>query len=216
MRSRHGRWRVVLLSAVAVLALMWKQPAAAVDSEISAGTRFMVELRDKIDAKKTKRGKKFEARTLEPLQSADGRFIRVGAKLKGQVSYAEDNQLILRFDRIESGSYNLPIFASVTRVVDERGVHSKPGDEGEIKADGARGKDAAIGAGVGGGIGAAAGAIVSGGGGKETAMGAGAGAVLGALIGAASGGKDLVLPAGTRLEVQLDRPLYLPYRASYY
>ncbi len=42
---------------------------------------------------------------------------------------------------------------------------------------------------------------------KRTRLGAGAGAGTGAAIGAASGGKDLNLREGTRIEFQLDRPL---------
>ena len=181
--------------------------SAAVQSEVPAGTRFLVEMRDTLKAEKVKRGKKFEARTLEALPTADGRIIPAGAKLKGKVSYADDNELMLRFEEIQFDGQKQPIIASVLGVVGEKGVKSRLGKEGEIEGKGSRGKRAAIGAAVGGGIGTAVG--VTKGGSKDTAIAAGSGAALGALIGAAAGGPELVLDKGTRIQLRLDRPLWL-------
>ena len=192
---------------VALLATCLAIPAAADQKEIAQGTRFMVELRDKLEAKKAKPGKKFTAITLEALETSDGTMIPSGSKLKGKVSYVEGNKMVLRFERIETRYGKFPIVASVVSVVGERDVKDNVGPEGEIKAEGGRGKGAAIGAIVGGGIGAAIGA--SQGGGKGAAIGAGVGGGSGALIGAAAGGKDLVLQKGARLEVELERPLTL-------
>ncbi len=200
-----------LFACMAVLVAVFgfaAHPAwAVVQSEVPAGTRFLVELRDTLKAEKVKRGKKFEARTLEALPTADGRIIPAGAKLKGKVSYADDNELMLRFEEIQFDGQKQPIVASVLGVVGEKGVKSKVGKEGEIEGKGSRGKSAAIGAAVGGGIGTAVG--VTKGSSKDTAIAAGSGAALGALIGAAAGGRDLVLDKGTRIELQLDRPLWL-------
>src|SRR5712692_199295 len=169
-------------------------------SEIPAGTHFLVELRDRLEAKKVKPGKKFEARTLEALRAADGRTINAGAKLKGRVSHVEHNKMMLRFEEIDTGRGKEPIIANVVRVAGEKDVKAKTDREGEIQASGHRGRDAAIGAGVLGGIGAAIGAKEAGG--KGAAMGAGAGAGAGGLIGASAGGKDLVLTEGTRIELE--------------
>ena len=86
-------------------------------SEVPQGTRFLVELRDTLKAEKVKRGKKFDARTLEALPTADGRIIPAGAKLKGKVSYADDNKLMLRFEEIQVDGRKQPIIASVLGVV---------------------------------------------------------------------------------------------------
>ena len=196
--------------ALAVMVLLASATAAHSQGEVPAGTRFLVELRDNLDAKKVKPRKKFEARTLEPLRTEDGRYIEPGAKLKGRVSYVEDNKMILTFERIETRRGKVPIVATVAGVPYEKGVNKKAGNEGEIKASGSRGKSAGIGAAVGAGIGAAVGATQ--GGGKGAAIGAGAGAAGGALIGAASGGRDLVLHKGARLELVLVRPLYFARR----
>lgn len=193
--------------AAALLATCLAIPAAADHKEIAQGTRFMVELRDKLEAKKAKPGEKFTAITLQALETSDGTMIPSGSKLKGKVSYVEGNKMVLRFERIETRYGKFPIVASIVSVVGERDVKDNVGPEGEIKAEGGRGKGAAIGAIVGGGIGAAIGA--SQGGGKGAAIGAGVGGGSGALIGAAAGGKDLVLQKGARLEVELEHPLTL-------
>ena len=204
---RHLIQKPFLWLAICAVALTAVPPLTADSAEIPAGTRFLVELRDKLEAGKVKRGKKFEVRTLEALEASDGSMIPAGAKLKGRVSYAEDNKIMLRFERIETRRGKWPIVASVVQVVGEKDVQRKPGEEGEIKADSNRGKSAAIGAVIGGGIGSAVGAQQ--GGGRGAAIGAGTGAAAGALIGAAAGGKDLVLEKGARLELQLDRTLLL-------
>lgn len=184
-------------------------PALAGQSEVPAGTRFLVELRDKLEGKKIKRGKDFEARTLEALRASDGSVISAGAKLKGRVSSVQDNKMLLRFEQIETSRGRAPIVATVVNVIGEKDVRKKAGEEGEIRASGGRGKSTAIGAAVGAGIGAAVGASQAGQ--KGAAIGAGTGAAAGALIGAAAGGKDLVLEKGTRLELELDRPLVFAY-----
>jgi len=199
---------VGMLVLLAVFGFAADPAWAAVQSEVPAGTRFLVELRDTLKAEKVKRGKKFDARTLEALPTADGRIIPAGAKLKGKVSYADDDELMLRFEEIEFEGRKQPIVASVLGVVGEKGVKSNVGKEGEIEAKGGRGKNAAIGAAVGGGAAAAVGAAKKTSG-KNTAIAAGSGAAIGALIGAAAGGRDLVLDKGTRIQLQLDRPLWL-------
>ena len=210
MRIQPQRTAAWLLVAILTVALAPADLRAALVSEIPAGTRFLVELRDKLDANKIKRGKKFEVRTLEALRGNDGSWVPAGAKLKGRVSYVESKQMILRFERIETRRGTYPVIASLIQVRDEKDVERKLGQEGEVRADTNRGKSAAIGAAVAGGIGAAVGAKQ--GGGKGAAIGAGTGAAIGALIGAATGGKDLVLQEGARLELQLDRPLLIEQR----
>lgn len=203
------RKQAAALLMLALGALAAAAPAAA-QSEVPAGSRFLVELRDKLEARRVKPGKKFSARTLEALRAHDGRAIPAGAKLRGRVSHARDNELILRFEDIETPRGRVPLVATVVGVPGEKHVRAGAGKEGEISASSGRGKRAAIGAAVGAGAGAAIGA--SQGGGKGAAIGAGTGAAAGAVIGAASGGRDLRLEKGARLELQLDRPLHFRSR----
>ena len=202
-RMRLGRYAA---SVVALACALGWIPAARAQSKVPAGTRFLVELRDNLDSQHVKVGKKFEARTSEPIQATDGRSIPAWTKLKGEVTYVRDTQMVLRFDRIEPFGQKKPLVATVTGVVGEKDIKSKAGDEGEIKAASHRGRDAAIGGVVLGGIGAAVGATQAGA--KGAAIGAGAGGATGAIIGAAAGGgKHVVLHEGTRIELRLDRPL---------
>jgi hypothetical protein len=194
--------KICILAAMSVLA----RPAMAL-SEVPAGTRFLVELRDRLEAHKTGRGKKFEGRTLEAIKATDGRTIPAGAKMKGRVAYSENNRMILRFEEIQTPRGKAPVVALVTGVVGERHVRADAGREGEVRANSGRGRDAAIGAVVAGGAGAAIGA--SQGGCRGAAIGGASGAAIGAAVGAAVGGRELVLEKGARIELQLERPLTL-------
>lgn len=207
MRTRKVNLFALLLAAAWMLGGSLAVPLAAADREIPAGTRFLVELRDKLEAKKVKRGRRFEAQTVEPIEAGDGSVIPADARLEGRVSYVKDNKMILSFERIESPWGRLPIVASVVSVVGEHDVKKQVDDEGEIKASGGRGKGTAIGAIIGGGLGAVIGEKTKGG--KGAAVGAGAGGLTGGLIGAVSSGKNLVLEKGARLELELDRPLVI-------
>jgi hypothetical protein len=195
------------VARIGALLLAWTLAAAtaAAQSEVPAGTRFFVELRDDLKAKKVKPGKRFNARTLEALRGSDGSVIEAGARLKGRVAHAENNRMILRFEEIDTRRGWVPIVATVEGVVGERTVKRRAGREGEIEAASNRGRNAAIGAAVGAGVGAAVGA--SQGGSRGALIGAGAGAAGGALIGSATGGRDLELYKGARLELVLNRPL---------
>jgi len=130
--------------------------------------------------------------------------------LKGRVSFVEYNKMVLRFERIETGREKLPIVATVTEVVGERGVQKRTGDEGEIRTSHSRARGAVYGAAIGAGTGAAVGATQ--GGKKGAAIGTGVGAAAGGIVGAMIGGRDLVLQKGTRLELELNRPLLFEAR----
>jgi hypothetical protein len=199
-----NRSRFPLVAALLV-ALAAAPISAQPFGEIPAGTRIAVELKKKLDARKVKPGKSFEARTVEALVASDGSVLRAGAKLKGRVWSADDDRLLLRFERIEDHGKKIPLVATVSRVIGERDVEAETGPEGEIRAEGHRGRNAAIGALVTGGLGAALGGAQAGR--KGAAIGGGAGAATGAAIGAATGGGNLVLREGTRLELRLERPL---------
>ena len=194
--------RIWILAGMAAGALIG--PAMA-QSEVPAGTRFLVELRDKLESRKVKVGKKFDGKTLEALKASDGRIIPAGAKLKGRVAYSENNRMILRFEEIHTPRGKEPLVALVTGAVGERHVRVDTEREGEVRANSSRARDAAIGAVVAGAAGAGVGA--SQGGGRGAAIGGATGAAAGAALGAAIGGRELVLEKGARLELTMERPL---------
>lgn len=192
----------------AILALLCGLALAlpmAAQSEIPAGTRVLVELRDNLDARRVRPGKKFEARTLEALNGSDGSWIEAGVRLRGRVASVDGNRILLRFEQLDTRRGWVPIVATVTGVAGERDFNRRASNEGEIRSSNSRGRNAAIGAAVGAGAGAAIGAAR--GGGHGAAIGAIVGGGTGAVIGAASGGRDIELREGTRIEVQLDRPV---------
>lgn len=195
----------VLLLVLSLIALGSGSAGAMQSSEVPAGTRFIVELRDKLEAREIKKGKKFEVRTLEALTASDGNQIPAGVKIKGRVTSVRNNEMVLRFEEIDTKNGKSPIIASVAGVAGEKDVKAKVGKEGEISSSGGRGKSAAIGSAVGAAVGAGIGAAK--GGTANTVIGAGIGAGAGAGVGAAAGGRDLELTKGTRLDVVLDRPL---------
>ncbi len=199
------RYGVLRMLSGTLLAALACAPAAWAQSEIPAGTRFLVELRDNLEARKLKPGKKFDARTLEALRATDGSVIEAGARLKGRVASVDERYVVLRFEEIDTGRGKAPLVATVRSVASEKGIRKKAGDEGEIRSSSSRGRNAAIGAAVGAGLGMVIGATQ--GGSRAAVLGAVAGAAAGGLLGASTGSRELVLREGARIELQLDRPL---------
>ncbi len=214
----------------ATLALMAAIPAAAQNSStvgptdrspapslanyaVAPGTRFLVRLEDEITTRKFKENKKFKAKTLEPLEAGNGYVVPPGAEIRGHVSRIEPASLTgrariwLTFDELRTKYGKLPIVADVVSVPGDHSVKSEPSKEGEIEARRSRGREELEAAAAGAAIGAATGAA-AGRSGKSTGIGAAVGAAAGFLI--ASGmGHEVDLPKGAKLELELERPLYL-------
>ncbi|MGH9524126.1 MAG: hypothetical protein ACRD3E_16510 [Terriglobales bacterium] len=187
-----------------------QNPGYANDNYIPDGTRFMVQLNDKLDTRKLKQGKKFQAKLSEDLTAPNGTVIPAGKKVKGHVSSVDRGlhaRLLLSFDEIETNHGWRPLIATVTGVPGEHAVNQETGPEGEIQRRGVDKTRVLEGAAVGAAVGAAAGAATAG----------PHGAIIGAAAGGALGGgagllteRDLTLNKGTELEVRLDRPLQVP------
>lgn len=177
-------------------------PAKAADA-VPYGTHFLVRLDDELNSGKNSVNKKFDARTLEPLQTSNGNIIPVGAKIRGHISRIEPGSLTgrarlwLTFDDIDTQHGRLPLVAEVSSVPGDYGV--RPGEikEGEIEGRSSQGTRDLEAAAAGAAIGAAAGASH---GGKGAAIGAATGGVAGFV--ASSGiGQELDLPKGTKLDL---------------
>ncbi|OLE87635.1 MAG: hypothetical protein AUG07_00640 [Acidobacteria bacterium 13_1_20CM_2_60_10] len=179
---------------------------------VAPGTRFLVKLDDELTTRKPEENKKFKATTLEPLEAANGTTLRPGAEIRGHVSRVEPAaatgraRIWLTFDDIKTPFGELPIVAEVVGVPGDHSVKSGPSKEGEIEARTSKGREELQAAAAGAAIGAASGGVARGG--KGAATGAAAGAAAGFLI--SSGfGHELNLPKGSKLELELARPLYL-------
>ena len=188
------------------------QTLPSVSSTVPNGTRFLVRLEDELSTHKHKANKKFKARTLEPLQTTDGTILPPGAEIRGHISRVEPAgmtgraRLWLTFDEIRTPSGKLPVVANVVSVPGDHSVRQGDSKEGEIEARTSKGRRDIEAAAAGAAIGAVIGATAKGG--KGAGIGAAVGGATGFLI--SSGlGQELDLPKGTKLELELGRPLYL-------
>ena len=218
------RKATAVVTAGALLAATWLVPARSIAQQAPAptpsvaassvpnGTRFLVRLENDLSTRKHKVNKKFKAKTLEPLETADGSLVPPGAEIRGHISRIEPAHLTgharlwLTFDEIKTKQGKLPIVADVVSVPGDHSVRSGESKEGEIEARTSRSRQDLEAAAAGAAIGAVAGATARGK--KGAAVGAALGAAAGFLISTGMG-QELELPKGTKLELELERPLYV-------
>ena len=188
------------------------QAPATVTSTVPNGTRFLIRLEDELSTRKHKVNKKFKAKTLEPLQTADGTMLPPGAEIRGHISRLEPAGLTgrarmwLTFDEIKTPAGKMPLVADVVNVPGDHSVRPGESKEGEIEARTSKGRREIEAAAAGAAIGAVAGTAAKGG--KGAGIGAAIGAATGFLISSGMG-LELDLPKGTKLELELSRPLYV-------
>jgi hypothetical protein len=178
---------------------------------VPAGLRILIGLQSTLDTKDAKAGDQFRARTLEPLTMADGRLLSAGIEIRGHVDKVESGRkagrarIWLAFDEIKTSQWR-PLVAVVD---DVPGIHSLKVDynrEGEIEARTSKRQEEAEAAAAGAFVGAAGGVAAHNG--KGAAEGAAAGAATAFMV--ASGlGQEITLAKGTKLELILDRPIYV-------
>lgn len=208
---------VVLLTAtiLPVLTLAQQgnpQPSATMASTVPNGTRFLVRLDDELSTRKHQANKKFKARTLEPLQTADGTAMPPGAEIRGHISRIEPAgmtghaRMWLTFDEIKTPAGKMALVADVVSVPGDHSVRPGESKEGEIEARTSKGRRDIEAAAAGAAIGAVVGATAKGG--KGAGIGAAIGGATGFLISSGMG-QELDMPKGTKLELELGRPLYI-------
>lgn len=179
---------------------------------VAPGTKFLVALEDDLGSKGTPEKAKFKVRTLEPLQAGSGIYLPSGAEIEGHVSHVEaagttgHAKIWLTFDEIHTKFGRLPIVAEVVSVPGEHSVKNKPGQEGLIEGRSSTQQDAAQAAAAGAALGAVKG--VKDKDKKEAAEGAALGALTAYLV-ESGRGHELDLPKGTKLELELERALFL-------
>jgi len=182
--------------------------------KVDAGTRVLLRLVNAVNTKHTAVGDRVYLETAVPVFVNGYLVIPRGSYVAGTVIESQragrvkgKSALNLRFDSLTLPNGVTRDFRSRLGSADASGNLDR--SEGKIKGDGNKGGDArtvgqttAAGAGIGTIAGAASG---------HTGMGAGIGAAAGAAAGLAgvlgSRGPDVVLPAGTTVELVLDRDL---------
>jgi hypothetical protein len=179
---------------------------------VAPGTKFLVALEDDLGSKGTAERAKFKVRTLEPLEAGQGIYLPSGAEIEGHVSHVEAAgttgraRIWLTFDEIQTKFGRLPIVAEVVSVPGEHSVKTKAGQEGLIEGRSSSQEDAAQAAAAGAAMGALKG--VKDKDKKEAAEGAALAALTAYLI-ESGRGHELELPKGIKLELELERALYL-------
>lgn len=211
--------RVLLVLAAFVLLAgtgqgLYSQDRSTVSATnaVPAGTRFLISLGTSLGTKDSKSGDRFRGRTIEPLVTEDGTTLAPGMEVRGHVDKVEAARqagrarMWLTFDEVKTPRGWLPLVAVVA---DIPGVHSVKVDydrEGEIEARTSKRQQEAEAAAAGAFVGAASGVAAHNA--KGAAYGAAAGAATGFM--AASGlGQELTVQKDTKIELILDRPLYV-------
>ncbi len=179
---------------------------------VAPGTKFLVRLENELGTKGAKENEKFKVKTLEPLEAGSGIYLPPGAEIRGHVSHVEPAgvagraKLWLTFDEIRTRFGTLPIIAEVVSVPGDHSVKSGATQEGLIEGRSSNQHDAAEAAAAGAAIGAVRG--VKDKNKKEAAEGAALGALTAYLM-ESGRGHELNLPKGAKLELELERALYL-------
>src|SRR5215469_4869195 len=177
---------------------------------VTPGTKFLVSLQDELGTKGTQENSRFKVKTLEPLEAGSGFYLPSGAEIEGHVSRVEAAgvagraKIWLTFDELHTQFGDLPIVAEVVSVPGDHSV--KPIEEGLIQGRTSTQQDARAAAVAGAAIGAVKG--VKDKDKKEAAEGAALGAITAYLM-ESGRGHELNLPKGAKLELELERALYL-------
>ncbi len=208
------RKRLISRCAVAllcVLAALCPNPLAARDFFMQEGTDMALRLRTSIDAKSSLKGDRIILTLEEPVVIDNIEVISVGARVHGRIAdlknagrFGRGGELVLSFDFIEApGAGRIPIAANVVDLYDpddekarKQTRHLNLGQEGQIKGGGPD-KLKRYG-------------TVAGTTGAGTALGGVKGAAVGIAAGAAFSyifwkGKEVNLPAGTGIVIEIDR-----------
>src|SRR5882724_5837174 len=179
---------------------------------VAPGTKFFVRLEDELGTKGTQENARFKVMTLEPLEAGSGIYLPSGAEIRGHISHVEPAgvggraKIWLTFDEIRTQFGSLPIVAEVVSVPGDHSVKSASTKEGLIEGRSSNHHDAAEAAAAGAAIGAVKG--VKDKNKKEAAKSAALGALTAYLM-ESGRGHELNLPKGAKLELELERALYL-------
>jgi hypothetical protein len=202
--------------AVGICALGEDSSAGTVQSrepvQIVSGTRMLISLRDSLSTKSAKTGDRFSARTLEPLPLTDGTALPAGAEVRGHVDKVEAAhhtgraRMWLTFDDLMVPGGRAPLVAIIDDVPGVQSVRVNFAREGDIEGNSEPRRAAYEAAAAGALAGAAPGVAAHNK--KDAAMGAATAAVT-AFMATSGLGEELTLEKGTKLEITLERSLYL-------
>ncbi len=187
-----------------------------------AGTSIQVALRTSISTQIAKEGDFIEAAVTQPVQLGGYSSIPAGSVVAGQITSAEAGRRLSRSGALSITFNQLRLPSGVTVPIQAHlssgaGKYKQKND-GQLRGEGGMAKvgQTAIRGGLGAGLGAALGTGVGAiaGGGHGAGMGAWSGAAIGGGVGVADmllrKGRDVTIPSGTDMEIQLDQPVSIP------
>ena len=189
-------------------------PANPTEYVLPVGTHILLRLTNALNTKHSVVGDRVYLQTAAPIFQNGRLIIPQGSYVTGEITESQragrvkgKSEMNLRFDSLTLPNGVVRDFRSRAGSVDTAGNLDRT--EGRIQGEGSKGKDAGTVAGTtvaGTGLGSIAGAAAG-----NLGMGAGIGAAAGAAAGLArvfgSRGADIVIPAGTTMEMVLDREL---------
>jgi hypothetical protein len=193
-------------------------PQPGDDFVVPATTQIPLALASAVSTRTAYVGQPVYCQTLYPVDINNRIVIPVGTYVKGTVTEVERaghihrrSTMGLRFDSMILPSGFTKFFAGTLAGFAGNGKEGFNRTESKIEGAGDKGKDAervVISSAEGAGLGAIVG-ISGGHSGAGAAAGGAGGAIVGTIFVLASRGKDILLPAGTDLELELTRPLVL-------
>jgi hypothetical protein len=193
-----------------------RQPQPGDETVVPASTQIPVALTSAISSHTAYVGQPFYCQTVYPIDINNRIVIPVGTYVKGIVTEVERaghihrrSRMGLRFDSMILPSGITKVFTGTLAGFAGNGKEGFKRTESKIQGAGDKGKDAetvVLTSAEGAGIGSIAG-ISGGHSGVGAATGAAGGAIVGTIFVLASKGKEILLPAGTSLELELTRPL---------
>jgi len=176
------------------------------------GTRVLVRLEDELSTGDCKSNFKFRVRTMEPLEAGGGFYLASGAEIRAHVSRVEPAnitghaKLWLVFNEIKTRFGVLPIVADVVSVPGDHSVKTTLEKEGVIEGKKSTQQAAAEAAAEGAAMGAVKGVKDKK---AKEAVTKAAESALAAYLMESGRGHEIILPKGAKLELELERALYL-------
>lgn len=189
--------------------------AAAATVVIPAGTHIPLVLQNSVNTKTAQVGDPLYFESVYPVVVNNRILIPVGSFVRGTLTQVKRpgrvkgrGELHVRFDELTlPNGYTVNLSASLAGAGAGQNEEVDR-QEGGIKSDSTKSEDIGVVAG-GGAVGAGIGAATTRGGGTGTGLGAGLGGAAGLAYVLLTRGKELELPRGTTVDIELSRPLEL-------
>ncbi|MBI4464433.1 MAG: TrbI/VirB10 family protein [Acidobacteria bacterium] len=205
---KKATWILVVSAAVYLLVI----PARSETITLPAGTALHVVLETALSTENTKAGEPFRARLVMPVFANERPVLPIGCMVEGTVARSQEAGRVAGKAQMQLSPETLTFPDGTSVTLSASLTQAQTGDEdlkvdpeeGTVKASGTDGMNTR-GVITSGGTAAVLGGVMAGG--KGAAIGAGAVGAIALLHQLFKRGKDAVLPPGTEIKLELNRPL---------